>query len=85
MRFTLDDILDELCEEYPQVTRGSITKICKTGLSSIKKYLTHYYNVELKLSSKEIVIFFKPQKAENYNKLVGLRAKKKRENEGSNS
>ena len=39
MIITLEDILDELEEEYPEITRDSLKKICKKGLTHINRYM----------------------------------------------
>lgn len=38
MIITLEDILDELEDEYPEITRDSLKKICKKGLTHINRY-----------------------------------------------
>ena len=39
MIITLEDILDDLEQDYPEITRESLKKICKKGLAGINKLL----------------------------------------------
>ena len=77
--FDIDTILEELYLEFPDVDRKSINKICRHGLSCIRKY-THsgkdvYYSGG---SHGAPVKFFIPMTPEDNNLRNGLYLYKKR-------
>lgn len=71
--FDIDTILEELYEEFPDVDRKSINKICRHGLSCIRSY-THsgkdvFYSAG---TCGQPVKFFIPMTSEDNNLRNGL-------------
>ena len=64
MIFKYEDLLDELCTEFPEIERGSISKICKTGLSSINKLMRSGEELIINTQGKKEIRFFIPSTPE---------------------
>ena len=60
MIITLEDILDELEEEYPEITRDSLKKICKKGLKHINQYLRSGEEILMKGQERKDIKFYTP-------------------------
>jgi hypothetical protein len=40
MLFSMDDIMEEMYEDFPDIDRANIKRICRKGIFSLKKLLT---------------------------------------------
>lgn len=80
MRFTIDDLIDELHEEFPTVSRGSIKKICTRGINKAKWFVGKFFNFEVPIPGRSgrRAIIFRPMTQEKYNKLMAWRRKVRR-------
>ena len=77
MIFDMDDILEEVYEQYPEVAESSIKKICGTGLKRIRSLVSALNNFKVRLPSREDYIFFVPTGPSAYNRRTYARQRKK--------
>jgi hypothetical protein len=64
MIFTLEDLLDDLEEEFPDLTRKSIKRICETGLFRMKRILRSGRELILGGKRMPLIKFFIPMTPE---------------------
>jgi hypothetical protein len=60
----MSDVIQELCDEFPEIERSSIEKICKTGLSGINKLMRLREELRIDLDEKEWIKFYIPASQE---------------------
>lgn len=75
---TLDDLLDEMCKEFPEIERSSIKKICKKGLYDTRKILTRNEELIIQGKGNKEVKFFIPLTPENQAELTACNVNKRR-------
>ena len=87
MIVTLEDILDELEKEYPEITRESLKKICKKGLTYVNNYLKSGEEIMLYGAKKKIIKMYKPMSPDEQVKKMRIKyyVNKKRERDAKNS
>jgi hypothetical protein len=82
----MNDIIQELCEEFPEIEERSIRKICHDGLMGILKFARLKEELLIKMEKNEETKFFVPLTPKrqdeliNRNKLRRYKAAKKKEN-----
>lgn len=85
MIFDIDEVLEELYDEFPEIQPTAIKKICKKGLFGIKKKLTRFLDVDLRLEDRKSVKFFLPSTPEQQRTRIARRLFKRKQNEESSS
>ena len=83
MILNIENILDELEEEYPDITRDSLKKICEKGLSDLLQLLRAGDEVVLRGHKREIIKFYYSMLPETQHKKLRkryyIRKKKERD------
>lgn len=74
----IEDFLDELCEEFPEIERDSINKICKKGLFGIRRVLKRREELIIQGEDRKEVKFFFPMAPEYQAELTAWNVTKRR-------
>ena len=72
MIYLAEDLFEEMYKRYPEVKPKSIKKICKKGLTEIRKHAVKRRDIEI-VTPKGNVIFFIPQSPEAQRDRVALK------------
>jgi len=86
MIITLEDILDDLEKDYPEITRESLKKICKKGLANVNSLLRNGDEIIMDGPKREEMKFYIPLSPEK--QIAKMRKKyytKKNRNKDANS
>ena len=62
--FTMHDVIQEVCNEFPEIEKSSIEKICKTGLSGVNKLMRQREELRIGLDDMEWIKFYIPASQE---------------------
>lgn len=54
----MKDLMEEMCEEFPELTKDSIEKICRTGLMKTLSMTSHAEELFVNCRNNETVKFF---------------------------
>lgn len=80
-----DDFIDELCREFPDLSRKSIESICLKGMKGINRVMRENLEIFIKASKSDHVKFFvpySPEKHEQFDTRNYYRKLKRNKNNG---
>jgi hypothetical protein len=68
--FTMNDVIQEIYDEFPELEHKAIDKICHHGLIGILKIMRHKEEIIIKSLDKEVIKFFYPCSPEKNSELT---------------
>ncbi len=62
--FKMSDVIQEVCDEFPEIEKSSIEKICKAGLTGINKFMRSREELLVCLDHRQEIKFYIPASQE---------------------